>query len=246
MSAQTATPATLSLAERRQQVIPAVENPAASYLENLHARWAAEQNDLFAVGEHVQQIAKLLNLNFNQVRDTGGSNPNFLTGSFYLSDKNTNIYIQLVSYPKSKAGQLQVSSSYPRNLRGELPSYPAVRFDDSINIGANRTPEQAAKDIQNRFLPYHRKAYAAYLDAVARDSDRASVVHENLQRLVAAGGTRAKAGHNNNPKDSEQHFYHSHGDARVTDTQVYFDRMTLSVELAEKVLTLLAAHAPKK
>lgn len=239
MNAAPTTAQSLPLAARRLKM------PADTY-EGREAYNQTKQADLAAVGQYVQEIAQALNLSFEQRRDIYGSRPTDLLPDFYLRDKETCLYVQLVTYPASKAEQLHVSSSYPRNLRGDLPSRAAVTFDDSINIGASRTPEQAAKDIQNRFLPYHRAAYAAYLGAIERDAKQAGVVTANLEKLLTAAGPRAKARHGNSPKQSEQGFYHAHGDARVTESTVHFERMSLPVELAAKVLELLRDNTPVK
>ena len=99
-------------------------------------------------------------------------------------------------------------------------------------IGASmaRGPDSVAKDIVRRLLPDARKVWAAML---ARRDDALSYFAKTQDALARVAAAAGRAGRDNGE------VYLEHGTCRVSGDSVTFDRLTVSVEKALRLIAII-------
>lgn len=125
-------------------------------------------------------------------------------------------------------GKLSVSGEYPRDRSGRrfCDKYP-----ESINVSETKTPEQIAKDIQRRFMPEYKVAYAGAIEAKQRNDDYHSKVNATKDLLCSIQGVTRST-------HDEQRLYISTGNIGGTITYISSDG-TCSLELRNVKAELL-------
>jgi len=146
-----------------------------------------------------------------------------------------------VSYDSHKL-RYHWSAIYPR-AQGQEHGPRRGEERQSITIGVDRTPEQAAKDIARRLLPVYLTQLAECLERVAAANAYQETTARNLQALADLLGVPLSKG--NGLRDTAHTLYiranddDAYGDVKVSGDSITVELRNLSLEQAQRVLAVV-------
>lgn len=136
-------------------------------------------------------------------------------------------------------GKLAVYGRFPHSQDHTPPS------GHSIGVSPERGAVAIAKDITRRLLPDFKVAREEFLGKVAASLAYHAKCLSNAKRLAAAGGVEVHKDRHSGVESPT--FYIDGTDVQVHGDSVYFQRLSVSLNVAERILQVLAtAEAAKE
>lgn len=175
----------------------------------------------------VVAVFKLLGLKVNKQNEVC---------SWRVNEKAEKDDVQLyVSSSKFEKWRVTISGGFPRTAKGEyIRPYKYDERPHEITVSGEKTPEQIAKDIENRFMPRYRELLANVKKQIESADN---YMYTTKKTLRALGRSVDEA--EEDSKEFHVSFKGGYGHVKASGENVSINLTSLDVQTAKKILALL-------